>query len=213
MAGQKVSLPDYQERFESTPSSKHNIQARTITINAKSPNGSFVEKLAKNTLFKPNPNYEESLFKTCQLYPDDNYLILVEKCPGDASQLNVIYSIYFKNIIEMELVNSTNKYTIGSTNTLQVSFVTSIDRFQRYILAKWAQLNQEDDDLEEDPKEYIQTIQLKFSGGEQQAIDFQHTFVENKRQILIGEQSSKLNAFLEEKCQAEIDFIQVNIES
>ena len=56
-------------------------------------------------------------------------------------------------------------------------------------------------------QQHLNTALLKFPKGEQACLNFRHNYIELKRQILIGEQLSKMSAFFEEKCQAEIDFI------
>jgi len=51
-------------------------------------------------LKKPDPDSE---FTKCYLFDDEDYLILVEQIP-DSEDFRVIFSISFKNIIEVKHV-------------------------------------------------------------------------------------------------------------
>ena len=130
----------------------------------------------------------------------------------DDDSYKVVASVCYKNIIEMKIMPTANKYTIGSSNTIEIRYAKTPEYFQKYIIAKWNGLAQGNPYAVEG-QEYLDSIYVKVAGSEQNAIDFQHDYVENKRQIYIGEQLSKMSAFIEEKCQAEIDFIEVNFKS
>ena len=63
-------------------------------------------------------------FENCQLYPDDQNLIIVKNV---GKELKVVLSVCYKNIIDLDLLSTSvqNKYTISASNVLQLKYVKS----------------------------------------------------------------------------------------
>lgn len=60
---------------------------------------------------------------------------------GEEPKMKVIWSINYKNIIEIhEYSQSTNKYALGTSNTLEIRYVKNYQQFHNYIIAKWKAL-------------------------------------------------------------------------
>lgn len=112
-------------------------------------------------------------FQPCFLYPDDNYLVFVKK--NSNGSVEVMHSVSYKNIMEIELISPSSKYSIAASNTLQIKCVNDTSHYERHVLERWTNPYQA---LEAGK---LRVLQLKFLGGEQQAIDFQHQYMENKR--------------------------------
>jgi hypothetical protein len=87
----------------------------------------------------------------------------------DKDSLKVVFAVSYKNIIEIGIFGAGKNFTIGSSNILELKFVSSIEKYKEYIISKWQSLHS---DKVEDPSNHLQTVHLKFNQGEQQAIDF-----------------------------------------
>lgn len=91
-------------------------------------------------------------FQEVYLYPDDNFLVFVEKNNNDLSQFQVINSISFKNIIQTDLVSTSGKYSIASSNTLEIRYVKNPEAYEKFVLAKWAKYKESiGQDIDEEP--------------------------------------------------------------
>lgn len=104
--------------------------------------------------------------------------MLVEQSQYNPDQMQVVHSFSYKNIIQTDLVRETGKYSIGTTNLLELKYVRNSEQYEKYILAKWAKYKASvgqdlaEDELLLEPNNFVQILQLRFGGGEQSAIDF-----------------------------------------
>lgn len=149
--------------------------------------------------------------KPCYLLPNDQRLIFISAV--EPNQFKIECSICYKNIIEITS-QETGKFAQISPKQLQLKYIRDFEQYQRYIIAKWRILDeynqQQEQQLRDSASKSLNAITVQFK-SEQDCLEFRLNYLENHRQIMIGEQLSKMNAFFEEKCQAEIDFIETNM--
>ena len=149
--------------------------------------------------------------KDCYLLPNDQRLIFISA--SEPHKFKVESSICYKNIIEISSQES-GKFAQIAPKQLQLKYIRDFEQYQQYIIAKWRILDEynqhQEQQLKDSASKALHAISVQFK-NEQDCLEFRLNYLENHRQIMIGEQLSKMNAFFEEKCQAEIDFIETNM--
>lgn len=107
-----------------------------------------------------NKNKEPDIqFNHVSLFPDDNFLTFVEWNPS-TQKLHVVHALSYKNIVQTDQVRENGKYSIGTSNILELRFVRNREQYEKYILAKWAKYKASigqnvENELHQDPGEFV----------------------------------------------------------
>ena len=132
------------------------------------------------------------------MLPNDQSLIFMSAV--EPNKYKVEASICYKNIIEISS-QETGKFSQISPKQLQLKYIKDFEQYQRYIIAKWRILDeynqQQEQQLKDSANKSLHAISVQFK-SEQDCLEFRLNYLENHRQIMIGEQLSKMNAFFDE---------------